>query len=77
MTDTKLKNGLTLEEVKAAKAKFKKVKLVQICKEHGLSYSTINHVLRGTSPKVAELHKAVEIADKYIAFGESLKNVPA
>lgn len=72
MENTTFKNGLTVEQVEAAKEKFKSVSLKQICKDHGLSYAIINNVLRDLSPRVEELHKALAVADKLIAYRQQL-----
>lgn len=60
-TDT-LKNGLTKEQVYAARAIISKISLKALCEEQGIPMTTIYNVLRDNSPRVDLLKKVLDSA---------------
>jgi lambda repressor-like predicted transcriptional regulator len=68
------KNGLTKQQEIAARAKFSQLhmSLKELCRAYKLNYHTIHNVLRGISPHVEELVKALACADIEIKKREEL-----
>ena len=57
-----LKNGLTREQVYAARATIAKVSLKALCEEQDIPMTTIYNVLRDSSSRVDLLKKVLDIA---------------
>lgn len=65
--DEKLKNGLTIGQVKAAKEVIAQVRFKRLCEELGIPYMTIVNVLRGRSPQIDLLVLVLDACKKKIA----------
>lgn len=61
-TTETLKNGLTKEQVYAARATISKISLKSLCEEEGIPMTTIYNVLRDSSSRVDLLKKVLDIA---------------
>lgn len=66
-----LKNGLTQDQVNAAKSVISKVSLKAICEEKGIPMTTIYNVLRDNSSRVDLLKEVIDAA--YIKIEERKK----
>lgn len=66
-----LKNGLTKEQVYAARATISKISLKALCEEQGIPMTTIYNVLRDNSSRVDLLKQVLDAA--YIKIEERKK----
>lgn len=70
-------NGLTSEQVAAARELFSKVSLKRVCEECKVPPSTIYNVLRDNSSRVDLLKKVIDTAQVHKAEREKiLKSIP-
>jgi predicted transcriptional regulator len=67
-----LKNGLTKEQVNAARAMISKVSLKSLCDENGIPMTTIYNVLRDSSSRVDSLKVILDAAKIKIREREAL-----
>ena len=66
MKNNILKNGLTHEQVHAARATISKISLKALCEEQGIPMTTIYNVLRDSSSRVDLLKQVLDVAYKKI-----------
>jgi hypothetical protein len=77
MENKVLQNGLSEQQVQKAKEVLTSVSIRKIAKKIGTSDSNIRNVLRGTSPNVELLDRAIREANKIISKREKLiQNLP-
>ncbi|HJU45685.1 MAG TPA: hypothetical protein VJ647_02825 [Chitinophagaceae bacterium] len=70
-TTETLKNGLTKQQVYAARATISQISLKALCEEQGIPMTTIYNVLRDSSSRVDLLKKVLDSA--YIKIEERKK----
>jgi predicted transcriptional regulator len=77
-TTETLKNGLTREQVYAARAIISKISLKALCEEQGIPMTTVYNVLRDSSSRVDLLKKVLDSAyDKIEERKKLLASIPA
>lgn len=67
-------NGLTAQQVKTIRDVLSKVNVSAICRKTGTDRHTIENVLNGKSPQVADLKKILSEAKKQIKKKEKVLN---
>ena len=63
---SKQKNGLSSDQVNAARAILKQVNVARICEAQSIKVSTIYNVLRDESPRVDLLNEVLKVANREI-----------
>jgi len=66
------KNGLTQEQVQKAKELLRKVKVRDVCAKVNVKVSTVYNVLRDESPRIEDLKKVLQQAQKELKKKEAV-----